>query len=281
METLKRLIKYGWTNFQHAFHGAVKFLHGALFVVAVVGTISPHFFLTEDKMTGYAHKLSMFTLIAYLIGIAFHRHEEKEKELEQQKRTSDEVIAKLKQQLETLNDTQLQDSRRRQSIYDQLHLIPSAPHHYKVAVDVFNGYALSSITNCHAYISLIYENGDIIRPPAANWQAHITPQDPLNLDKGRLRLCWSTHTPIRNPAALDICAGESQSLEVFKFDPDGKWIGILSERWDDPYRVFLRGNKVYTGFIEIASNDTSAKQFLIQIDLRNRQHPLMPKSESV
>src|SRR2546422_1597997 len=102
---LKRLIKYWWDNFQHAFHGAAKFLQGMLFVVAVVGTISPHFFLTEETMTKYTHKSSIAILIAYLLGIAFHRYEEKEKELEQQKRTSEDVTAKLKQQLESLNNT--------------------------------------------------------------------------------------------------------------------------------------------------------------------------------
>jgi hypothetical protein len=102
---LKRLIQYWWENFQHAFHGAVKFLHGILFVVAVVGTISPHFFLTEETMTVYAHKLSIFTLIAYLLWVPYRRHGEKEKELEQQKGTSQETIAKLQQQLQLLNDS--------------------------------------------------------------------------------------------------------------------------------------------------------------------------------
>ncbi len=105
MGTLKRLVRYWWENFQHAFHGAVKFLHGTLFVVAIVETISPHFFLPEETMTVYAHKLSIFTLIAYLLWVPFRRHEEKEKELEQQKGTSEETIAKIKQQLQLLNDS--------------------------------------------------------------------------------------------------------------------------------------------------------------------------------
>ena len=146
-------------------------------------------------------------------------------------------------------NTRLQDYFKRKALLKKLRLIPLEAFQNKVAVRIFNGYVLP-LTNCWAYITIHHEKEDILDPPNGR-DAVIKPQHPAQLTEDRL--CWSTHYPDKNPARVDIYSKEYQSLEVFIFEPTGKWIGILSEKHSDPCRVFLRGDKEYAGTLRIIS----------------------------
>jgi hypothetical protein len=100
MEILKRFIKYWWTNFCHAFHGAERVFHGALFLVAIVGTIWPHVFHDHETITLIVEKSSIVIVLAYLLWIPFHRHEEKEKEFDQQKRDTDDALERKAKEMQ-------------------------------------------------------------------------------------------------------------------------------------------------------------------------------------
>jgi hypothetical protein len=167
-------------------------------------------------------------------------------------------------------NTRLQDFLKRKALHRKLRLIPIEAFQNKVAVRVFNGHVLP-LTDCWAYITLHFEKSDIVDPPDGR-PTVISPQHPAHLTEDRL--CWSTHYPSQNPAIVDIYSGEYQSLEVFVFEPTGKWLGILSEKHSNPYRVFLRGDKVYLGTLRFITRETEAKMFRIEIDLRNKNFPL-------
>jgi hypothetical protein len=54
---------------------------------------------------------------------------------------------------------------------------------------------------------------------------------------------------------------------VFEFDDAlGNWIGVFSENRTKPYRVFLRGNKVYTGWLQIVCLEAPLERVGIEID---------------
>jgi hypothetical protein len=140
-------------------------------------------------------------------------------------------------------------------------------HNFTVTVRVKNGYVLP-LTNCWGYISLnINEAADILQPPTGN--AHINPTAPFRLRKDRL--CWSV---AGCPGHVDVCPREAQSLQVFQVFsqtvyPGGKLgigIGIFSESRDNPYRVFLRGDKKYEGYLEVVCKETFEKKVGIRIN---------------
>jgi hypothetical protein len=129
-------------------------------------------------------------------------------------------------------------------------------------VRVCNGYVLP-LTNCWAYLTLKYETGDIMVPPRGT-QAHIRPDAPVIFKEDRL--CWAVGD---KPAQVDIYAQEKQSLVICLLPPNREWIGIVSESYSNPFRVFLRGGaKHYEGTLKIVSKETIAKEFPIKIDLR-------------
>ena len=134
---------------------------------------------------------------------------------------------------------------------------------------VCNGYVVP-LTNCWAYLTLDYKLTDILKPPDGGFSAHIHPEAPLVFREDRL--CWSVHPD--NPPAIDIYAGEKQSLLLGCLSPNRDWIGIYSETCNRPYRVFLRGGaKCYEGTLKIISKDTIAKEFHVRIDLRDPEFP--------
>lgn len=135
-----------------------------------------------------------------------------------------------------------------------------------LTVRVHNCHVLP-LTECWAYLSLAnIKDADILSPPDDR-RAHIEPNAPFPLQDERL--CWSVTYPIPQSPKVDIYADESQSLQVLEFNPSANWIGIFSESRMSPYRVFLRGDKVYEGSLKIISKETKAKEVAIRIDLRD------------
>jgi hypothetical protein len=127
------------------------------------------------------------------------------------------------------------------------------------------------LTDCWAYLSLVYnKDTDILFPPD-NRSAHIKPNAPFPLQDDRL--CWSVTYPKPQPPKVDIYADESQSLQVLEFNRIANWIGIFSESRGNPYRVFLRGDRVYEGCLKIVSKETKAKEAAIRIDLSDPMFP--------
>jgi hypothetical protein len=148
-----------------------------------------------------------------------------------------------------------------------LKIVEVQPHHNKVAVRLRNDYVLP-LTDCCAYVSLKYEQSDIMVPPAGR-DAVITPAAPLFVDQERL--CWSAHFPTQNPAKVDIYSGETHGLEVFIYDLETPWLALLTEKYDKPCRVFLKGGKRYRGYLRIVSKETRAKSWKMEIDLNDER----------
>ena len=157
---------------------------------------------------------------------------------------------------------------RRLRLRRSLKIVEVQPHHNKVAVRLRNDYVLP-LTDCCAYISLKYDQSDIMVPPPGR-DAVITPTDPL-LSVDVERLCWSAHFPTQNPAKVDIYAGETHGLEVFIYDLQAPWLALLTEKWDKPCRVFLKGGKKYRGKLRIVSKEMRAKFWQIEIDLNDEK----------
>jgi hypothetical protein len=60
-------------------------------------------------------------------------------------------------------------------------------------------------------------------------------------------------------------------VEVFKFDLETSRVELLTEDYDHPCRVFLRGGKKYNGHLRIVSKETKTKSWDIEIDLKNEK----------
>ena len=159
---------------------------------------------------------------------------------------------------------------KRKRLHAQLKVYTSPPHQNFVPVRVHNRYVLP-LTNCWAYISLHYDKEDIVGPPVGR-KAHIFPAHPLVLSEDRL--CWSVFVDGKNTPVADVYAGESQALMVLGYDASRQWIGIVSESMFNPWRVFLRANKIYKGRLKIVSREIAAKEWEIRIDLRDIEQPL-------
>jgi hypothetical protein len=158
---------------------------------------------------------------------------------------------------------------RRAQLHRKLEFERPALHQGTLTLRVRNGYVLP-LTSCWAYLTLEFDPSNIVNPPADR-SAHIDVNRPLSIREDRL--CWSVNPD--NPPKVDIYAGESQSLQVLELDPDGKWVGILSETRNNPYRVFLKGGKVYEGTLKIVCREIKSKEIAIRIDL---QDPNFPKN---
>jgi hypothetical protein len=161
---------------------------------------------------------------------------------------------------------------RRLRLRMSLEIVEVQPHHNKVAVRLRNDYVLP-LTDCCAYVSLKYDQSDIMVPPPGH-DAVITPTDPL-LSVDVERLCWSAHFPTQNPAKVDIYAGETHGLEIFIYDLQAPWLALLTEKWDKPCRVFLKGGKKYRGELRIVSKEMRAKSWQIEIDLNDEKRLLL------
>ena len=160
--------------------------------------------------------------------------------------------------------------KKRQHLHEKLSIEQPRVHRNVLTVRVKNGYVLP-LTHCWAYISVTYNPQDIVLPSDPAKEAIITPTDPFELSEDRL--CWSI---FGNPPSVSIYAGEPQSLQVLEVldsGPGKKCIDVFSEKRDDPYRVFLRSDKVYEGHFKIVSRETMAKKVDFRLDLRNPNSP--------
>ena len=139
-----------------------------------------------------------------------------------------------------------------------------------------------------AYLTIQHELADVIAPPK-HFAAFVVPDRHLKkLEEDKL--CWSAVAPTRNPALIDIYAGERQLLDVADFGASDHWIEIPSEvgysssqtegesktKGQISSRVFLKAGRPYLGTIKIVSADTRAKIFEVEIDLADARHPLKP-----
>jgi hypothetical protein len=150
---------------------------------------------------------------------------------------------------------------RRWRLREKMTIEEPKQHRNAVTVRVRNGYVLA-LTDCWAYISLNYDPAkDIVQPAAGG--AHITPDARFPLEHDRL--CWSVMSPQGYTGHVDIRPHERQSLALFDIFPPQKCIGIFSETRDNPYRVFLRGDKVYPGTLQIVCREAFMKKVGIKI----------------
>jgi|ERR1700722_3392609 len=159
---------------------------------------------------------------------------------------------------------------QRQRLYSKLQVYVRPLHSNNGILRAVNGYVLP-LTSCWAYMSLDYQNSDIVSPPGA-FGVHINRERPLDLHEDRL--CWSALFHGRHSPVVDIYSHEHQALTVFKYHKEGNCIGIASESMFEIYRVFLKADKVYRGTLKIVSKETKAKVFQIKIDMQNQAQPL-------
>ncbi|HEV2331408.1 MAG TPA: hypothetical protein VGY56_21710 [Verrucomicrobiae bacterium] len=153
----------------------------------------------------------------------------------------------------------LQDRIKAQRIWDGLELSISPHGGVFVRARVKNN-SPYPIRQCWAYISLQYEDDDILDFGST----FIIRSRPCPLIEDRL--CWSISG---NPASVDICPGESQALNLLDFPAGIEFFWIVSEKNNAPYRVCLRANKSYEGEIKFVSFDMEAKCFPISISLQS------------
>jgi len=135
-----------------------------------------------------------------------------------------------------------------------------------------------------AYLTIQHDLDAVMEPPC-HFAAFIERRHLKQIEEEKL--CWSANAPTRNPATIDIYAGEKQMLDIGDFGVSGEWIEIPSEvgyassqteseaKEKDRIksRAFLRG-RCYRGTIKIVSSDTRRRIFHIEIDPAGRQHPL-------
>jgi len=148
----------------------------------------------------------------------------------------------------------------------------ASEHNRVVTVRVRNGH-IFPLSDCWAYISLRNVEAADIMAPVLKRDAHIRPDVPFPLEKDRL--CWSVLVGGGNPGQVTICPHESQSLQVFEVFPKEAnpnalingypIIAVFSETRGNPYRVFLRGNKVYEGVLQVVCKETFTDEFHIRI----------------
>ena len=158
----------------------------------------------------------------------------------------------------------LQDWLKAKRIADGLQFSISPRHGLSVRARVLNN-SPYPIRNCWRYITLKYENDDIV----IGFYSYINRAEPYPLIEDRL--CWAI---ANNPPSIDICPGECQALNIADFANNGTFFGIVSEKNTSPYRVSLNAGKRYEGEIKIVNFDAKAKRFRIVIDGRDRENPI-------
>jgi hypothetical protein len=159
----------------------------------------------------------------------------------------------------------LQERIRAQRISDGLQFTISPGRGLSVGGRVKNN-SPYPIRNCWAYITLQYEDDDIVNAG----ETFIHREEPHQLVEDRL--CWSI---AGNPPTMDICPGESQALNIALFARNAHMFFIVSEKNDKPYRVCLRGNKEYRGWIKIVNFESKAKCYPIVINAQNEINPIL------
>lgn len=179
----------------------------------------------------------------------------------------------------------LQESSRVRRISRKLRLETQPRVGTRVTARVVND-SNCLIRSAVAYLTIQHELPDVIAPPK-HFTAFIDPERHLkHLEEDRV--CWSAVAPTRNPALLDIYAGEKQLLDVADFGASGLWVEIPSEvgysssqtegesktKGQISSRVFLRADRRYRGTIKIVSADTRARPFEVEIDPADVQRPL-------
>ena len=155
-------------------------------------------------------------------------------------------------------------------LHRNLDLIPQPLKGRSVTARVINGY-IFPLNNVIAYITVEHREADVL-PPPSGCDAFIKPTHLCQLKEDQL--CWSK---AGNQDVVDIYAEDKQNLDVFEVDQAGRWIQLPSEKgWGTTggiARVFLKAQK-YTAKIKIASKDTYAKEFDVEIDPGNGSDPL-------
>ena len=139
------------------------------------------------------------------------------------------------------------------------------------------------IKACWAYISLAFTDSDVIdprdgHPGTPDLLAYITPQiarEGILTEDTPDRLHWAIGG---NPPFVDICPGECQNLCVAQgVDVRGtRTLAILTENARENrnesrlrYRVFLNGNKRYSGTFTFFSESMPPKSFRFHLWLEN------------
>jgi hypothetical protein len=159
----------------------------------------------------------------------------------------------------------LQDRIKAQQVYEGLQFTISPARGLSVGGRVKNK-SPYPIRNCWAYITLHYEDDDII----SAGETYIRREEPSQLIEDRL--CWSIAD---NPATMDICPGESQALNIAVFAWNNNHFFIVSEKNNKPYRVCLKAHKEYRGWIKIVNFETEAKCYPIVINAQDKINPIL------
>jgi hypothetical protein len=159
----------------------------------------------------------------------------------------------------------LQERIRAQGITEGLRFTISPSRGLSVGGRVKNNSPFP-IRSCWAYITLSYEDDDIVDAG----ETFIHRNEPHQLIEDRL--CWSI---AGNPPNMDICPGESQALNIAVLAWNSNTFFIVSEKNDRPYRVCLKGDKEYRGWIKIVNFETEAKCYPIVINAQNKKNPIL------
>lgn len=178
------------------------------------------------------------------------------------------------------------ENQVRSSIFNGLQGFDAPFHMWAARARIFND-SDYPMTDCWAYITIDHTDEDIVpvtRKEGENRfiNAHIPPQWPRDLKEDRL--CWALLTPAGNPPNINIYSQEQQELLVFEVANDWSHFKVFSEEGHPGaapsdsrrplYRIGLRGNKKYRGYLKIVSKDSKGKRFFFEIDLSNRKRPL-------
>ncbi len=178
----------------------------------------------------------------------------------------------------------VQDWWRVRRVSRTLRLAPQSRAGSRVTARVIND-SNYPVRGAVAYITVRHELEDVLRPPL-HFAAYISPAHLTRLTEDRL--CWSATSPVRNPASIDIYAGEHQCLDLMDLGTANDWIeipaegGYSSSQTEDQSkhlgaissRVFLRADRKYRAQVRIVSADTRARTFDVEIDATNRREPV-------
>jgi hypothetical protein len=140
--------------------------------------------------------------------------------------------------------------------------ISNSGHHVGNARFRIHNNGFSTISDATLYISIDFDESDIVKPTPHN--AHIKPNCFTALEEDQI--CWSIKTPTENPPTVSIFVNESHSFSPFRVSGDE--IHVPTEEGWPPAAKHLRvvlKRKNYDGTLKLVSADTNARIFRLEI----------------
>jgi len=178
----------------------------------------------------------------------------------------------------------VQDRFRVWRVSRKLRFVPQPRAGSRVTARVINDSAFP-VHGAVAYLTVQHEFEDVLVPPL-HFAAYISPVHMKRVEEDRL--CWSSTSPVRNPVAIDIYAGEHQCLDILDLGAARDWIEIPSEAGYSSSqtknqaeqhgaissRVFLRAARRYRAYVRIVSGDTRSRIFEVEVDVTDQDRPV-------